>query len=247
MKPIILEVCANSPASCVEAERGGASRVELCAGMPEGGTTPSYGDIKIARSLISIELNVIIRPRGGDFLYSELEVQSMVEDIRIAKALGANGVVFGALTASGDVDKVVCKRLMDECEGLSTTFHRAIDVARNPLEALEDIIELGFDRILTSGAKPTALQGKAMLKALGDKAQGRIIIMAGSGVNPSNIKELYDYTALKEFHSSARHSVPSQMQHRSTEVSFGGEVVIPDYSTYITSSEIVADLINKCK
>ncbi len=238
MKLITLEVCANSAQSCIEAQRGGAHRVELCAGIPEGGTTPSYGEIKAARQGISIELNVIIRPRGGDFLYSTLEVETMAEDIRIAKSLGADGVVFGCLRPDGTIDTQMCKALLQECDGLSTTFHRAFDVCLNPLEALEDIISLGFDRILTSGAKPTALEGKELIKALVQRAENRIKIMAGSGVNPTNIQELYNYTGAREFHSSARHEIPSAMQYQNPELTFGDSLMV-------CSPDIVRELISK--
>ena len=144
------EICANSVASCIAAQEGGADRVELCAGIPEGGTTPSYGMIRSARESINIGLNVIIRPRGGDFLYSENEVREMIYDIRTAKELGADGLVFGCLTAEGDVDKDIMKRLMDAAGSTPVTFHRAFDHARNPFMALEDIISLGCRRILTS-------------------------------------------------------------------------------------------------
>ncbi|MFI3287822.1 MAG: copper homeostasis protein CutC [Rikenellaceae bacterium] len=238
MKLITLEVCANSAQSCIEAQRGGAHRVELCAGIPEGGTTPSYAEIKTARKAVDIELNVIIRPRGGDFLYSPLEVETMAEDIRIAKSLGADGVVFGCLRPDGTIDTSLCERLLKGCDGLSTTFHRAFDVCHNPLTALEEIISLGFDRILTSGAKPTALEGKELIRTLTERAEGRIKIMAGSGVNPTNIRELYDYTATREFHSSARHEIPSAMQYQNPELTFGDSLMV-------CSPDIVRELISK--
>lgn len=247
MDKIKLEVCAVSVASCIEAERGGAVRVELCAGMPEGGTTPSYGEISLARESINIGLNVIIRPRGGDFLYSPLEVKTMKADIIMAKLLGADGVVFGCLTPEGDVDKEMCSDIMKDCWGLSTTFHRAFDVCRDPHQALEDIIELGFDRILTSGCKPTAPEGKELLKELVRQAAGRIIIMPGSGVKVSNIKELCDYTGAREFHSSARSAIHSTMQYRSESVSFGGTVELDDFVRGETNSQIVSEMVGALK
>ncbi len=152
-----IEVCANSAASCVAAEQGGAVRVELCAGIPEGGTTPSYGEMVTARRAIGIQLNVIIRPRGGDFLYTPAEMQTMLLDIEAAKAAGADGVVFGCLRADGTIDVERNAELMAAAGGLSTTFHRAFDVCRDPFEALEEIIALGFDRILTSGQEASGL------------------------------------------------------------------------------------------
>ena len=147
----IIEICANSAQSCVEAEAGGATRVELCAGIPEGGTTPSYGEIKTAKALTSkIDINVIIRPRGGDFLYTEAEVQSMLLDIELCKELKVHGVVFGCLTKDGDIDVPLMRRLIEAAKPLSVTCHRAFDVCRDPFTALEQLIELGCDRILTS-------------------------------------------------------------------------------------------------
>jgi copper homeostasis protein len=160
----ILEICANSAASCVEAEAGGAARVELCAGIPEGGTTPSYGEIRMAKELTShIDINVIIRPRGGDFLYTPAEIQSMLYDIELAKQLGVHGVVFGCLTKEGDVDVPLLNKLVAASKPLSVTFHRAFDVCRDPFEALEQIITAGCDRILTSGQQQDAVKGIPLL------------------------------------------------------------------------------------
>jgi copper homeostasis protein len=175
----LLEICANSVKSCVEAQKGGAYRVELCAGIPEGGTTPSYGDIILARQLLNIKLNVIIRPRGGDFLYDDLEHKIMLQDIKNAVNLGADGVVFGCLTADGDIDIKRNKELIEAAGDLSVTFHRAFDMCKDPFVALEKIIELGFDRILTSGQKPKAAEGVSLLKELVRKAGDRIIWFNG--------------------------------------------------------------------
>ncbi len=247
VKNYVLEVCANSVESCIEAQKGGAYRVELCAGIPEGGTTPSYGDMVLARANTTLKLNVIIRARGGDFLYSELEMQTMVEDIKIARTLGVDGVVFGCLTAQGKVDKEANKRLMDEAKGLSTTFHRAFDMCDDPFEALEDIISLGFDRILTSGQEPTAPEGVELLAQLVEKAAGRIIIMPGCGVREDNIAELAQKTGAVEFHSSSRGVVASEMQYRNARVSMGGEVKIDEYARDVTSKEKVTQLIEALK
>jgi copper homeostasis protein len=240
------EVCANSVESCVEAQRGGADRVELCAGIPEGGTTPSYGDIVMARKLLTTtKLHVIIRPRGGDFLYSDLEREIMLEDVRMARRLGVDGVVFGALTADGDIDMDFMRRLMAESEGMSVTFHRAFDVCRNPFVALEQIIELGCDRILTSGQMPKAEDGVDLLKQLVEKAGDRIIIMPGCGVNAGNIAKIAQITGAKEFHFSARSKHESGMQFRKSRVSMGGSVMIDEYSRDVTDELIVKDIIAK--
>jgi copper homeostasis protein len=240
------EVCANSVESCVEAQRGGADRVELCAGIPEGGTTPSYGDIVMARKLLTTtKLHVIIRPRGGDFLYSDLEREIMLEDVRMARRLGVDGVVFGVLTSDGDIDMDFMRQLMAESEGMSVTFHRAFDVCRNPFVALEQIIELGCDRILTSGQMPKAEDGVDLLKQLVEKAGDRIIIMPGCGVNAGNIAKIAQITGAKEFHFSARSKHESGMQFRKSRVSMGGSVMIDEYSRDVTDELIVKDIIAK--
>ena len=240
------EVCANSVESCVEAQRGGAERVELCAGIPEGGTTPSYGDIVMARKLlITTKLHVIIRPRGGDFLYSDLEREIMLEDVRMARRLGVDGVVFGVLTSDGDIDMDFMRQLMAESEGMSVTFHRAFDVCCTPFVSLEQIIELGCDRILTSGQMPKAEDGVDLLKQLVEKAGDRIIIMPGCGVNAGNIVKIAQITGAKEFHFSARSKHESGMQFRKSRVSMGGSVMIDEYSRDVTDELIVKDIIAK--
>ncbi len=235
-----IEVCANSAASCVAAEQGGAVRVELCAGIPEGGTTPSYGEMVTARRVIGIQLNVIIRPRGGDFLYTPAEVQTMLLDIEAAKAAGADGVVFGCLGADGTVDVETNARLKQAAGGLSTTFHRAFDVCRDPFEALEEIIALGFDRILTSGQEATAPAGSALIAELVRRAQGRIIIMPGCGVNETNVAGLARDTGATEFHMSARRRVEGGMVYRNDRVSMGGTVTVEEFARDVTDPERVA-------
>ncbi len=241
-----IEICTNSVASCVEAQKGGAYRVELCAGIPEGGTTPSYGEIVVARKLLNIKLNVIIRPRGGDFLYSDVEHQTMLQDIEIAKKLGVDGVVFGCLTADGEIDMDRNKELIDAAKGVNVTFHRAFDMCKDPLKSLEKIISLGFDTLLTSGQQPTAIEGVSLLKQLVNKANNRIVIMPGSGVNEDNIASIAQQTGASEFHFSARESVESQMQYRNPALKMGGTVVsIDEYAQNITNAEKVQRTINK--
>ncbi len=235
----IIEVCANSTKSCIEAQKGGAFRVELCAGIPEGGTTPSFGEMITARHNIQIKLNIIIRPRSGDFLYNDNEIQAMIHDIQAAKNIGADGVVFGCLTPEGEIDMEKNRALMSFCEGLSTTFHRAFDVAKDSKKALEELIELGFDRVLTSGQCATAPEGKETLKNLIAQAANRIIIMPGCGVNETNIAELAQFTGAQEFHMSARSTTHSQMVYRNENVSMGGVVKIDEFSNDITDSNRV--------
>ena len=226
-----IEICANSVLSCIEAQAGGADRVELCAGIPEGGTTPSAGMIRSARESIKIGLNVIIRPRGGDFLYSSDEVREMLYDISLAKDYGADGLVFGALTPGGDIDMDVMKSLMQAAGDTPVTFHRAFDHSRNPFEAMERIIGLGCARILTSGQKASLV----------GKAAGRIIIMPGCGVNERNIAEIASATSAREFHFSARKMTESKMLYRNTDASMGAES--DDFSLPVTSSQRVSDTI----
>lgn len=229
------EICANSVESCIEAEKGGADRVELCAAIPEGGTTPSYGEIVMARRMIGIKLHVIIRPRGGDFIYTPLELATMVEDIRMARMAGADGLVFGCLTATGDVDMAAMTRLMAAAEGLPVTFHRAFDRCRDPFAALEQLIGLGVKRILTSGQQPTAPEGAALLKELHEKSAGRIAIMAGCGVNENNIRQLAETTGITEFHFSAREKKKSHSLLRNTEVAMGAAGV-DEYTREVTTA-----------
>ena len=235
-----IEICANSVESAVKAQEGGAYRVELCAGIPEGGTTPSFGDIRMARQLLqNTKLHVIIRPRGGDFLYSPLELEIMLHDIKVARQLGADGVVFGCLTAKGDIDIPAMKMLMNAVGDMSVTFHRAFDMCKNPQEALEQIIALGCSRILTSGQEPNAVKGIPLLKELVKRADGRIIIMPGCGVNPSNILHIAEETGACEFHFSGRSTFESGMIYRNPKVSMGGTVKIEEYEKDVTNPDIV--------
>ncbi|MBQ4056287.1 MAG: copper homeostasis protein CutC [Bacteroidaceae bacterium] len=235
-----IEICANSVESAIKAQEGGAYRVELCAGIPEGGTTPPFGDMRMARQMLhQTKLHVIIRPRGGDFLYSPLEQEIMLHDIKVARQLGADGVVFGCLTAEGDVDMAAMKKLMNAVGDMNVTFHRAFDMCKDPFKALEQIIELGCTRILTSGQESNAVKGIPLLKELVKQADGRITIMPGCGVNPGNIKQIAEETNATEFHFSGRSSYESDMIFRNPKVSMGGTVKIEEYQRDITNPEIV--------
>ncbi len=239
-----LEICANSVASCLEAQKGGAYRVELCAAIPEGGTTPSYGDITVARELLDIKLNVIIRPRSGDFLYSALEHRIMLKDIEIARQLGVDGVVIGCLTAEGEVDMERNRELIDAAGEMSVTFHRAFDMCHDPFDSLEKIISLGCHRILTSGQQQQAEQGVPLLKELVQRADDRIIIMPGSGINMNNITTIARETGAKEFHLSARKPVESAMIYRNPNIKMGGTaVMIEEYEQQVTNSNLVRNTL----
>ena len=211
MTRIELEVISFDLASCLVAERQGADRIELCANPHEGGTTPSHGMIAVARRHTTIQLFPIIRPRGGDFLYSDLEFTAMAADIDRCRELGCDGVVIGMLRADGTVDVDRCAELIRRAGPMQVTFHRAFDRVADPLESLETIIELGCARILTSGLRPDVDAGKDMLKTLVDAAGDRIIIMPGSGVRSTNVVELAEHTGARAFHSSARTVHPSAM------------------------------------
>ena len=216
-----LEICAGSVESAIAARNGGAGRIELCAALEIGGVTPSAGLIAEARKVEGITLNVIIRPRGGDFLYNEYETACMEQDIITCKKMGVNGIVIGALTANGDIDTTVCKRLIAAADGMSITFHRAFDMCRDPRKALEELIALGCNRVLTSGQATTAQAGIPLLKELVEQAAGRIIIMPGCGVSSANAATILQATGATEIHASARKSVGSGMLFRHSEVSMG--------------------------
>lgn len=235
-----LEICAGSVASCIAAQNGGANRIELCDNLLEGGTTPSYGTIALAREKTNIKLYPIIRPRGGDFLYSDLEFETMIKDIELCKQLGCDGVVIGILTPDGKVDQERCKVLTTLAAPMGITFHRAFDMTDNPFEALEAIIALGFERILTSGSKNTALEGAATLRELLNRANDRIAIMAGSGVRSSNIAQLIKATGITEYHTSAKSYEDSKMVYRHPEVSMGGIPGVPEYGISLTQEKEVA-------
>ena len=215
--------------------------MELCAGIPEGGTTPSYGEIKTAQALTShIDINVIIRPRGGDFLYTPAEIESMLQDIELCRELKVHGVVFGCLTKDGDVDVELMRRLIDAARPLSITCHRAFDVCRDPFVALEQLIDLGCDRILTSGQQSDAVKGIPLIAELVKRAAGRIIIMPGCGVRESNIAKIEAETGAKEFHTSARRRIYSRMEYRNENVPMGSNIVSSEFETVETDRRKVS-------
>lgn len=243
------EICANSVESCLAAQEGGADRVELCAGIPEGGTTPSYGEIKLARKLLTkTKLHVIIRPRGGDFLYTPLELERMEEDIRICRELGVDGVVFGCLTEEGEIDREANRRLVELARPMSVTFHRAFDRTADPMKALEDIISLGCNRILTSGQQPKAIDGISLLAQLEKKLKEYplppIQLLAGSGVNEENIRQIFDATGIHEYHFSARVNVVSKTKHYNHEVYMGAKGA-DESNSLVTSAEKVRNTIKQ--
>lgn len=212
---ITLEVCANSTQSAIEGQKGGAVRVELCDNLAEGGTTPSLSQMEITRQSIDIQLNVLIRPREGDFLYSDLEFDIMKHDIHHCGKAKCDGVVFGILNPDGTVDIERNRELVKIARqyGMSVTFHRAFDRCADIFKSLEDVISLGCDRILTSGGRKTAIEGKEIINRLIEISADRIIIMPGGGITEDNISELVKATGLKEFHGSFRSRLKGAMEY----------------------------------
>ena len=197
---MVVEVCLAGVESAVSAQAGGATRIELCENLAEGGTTPSPATIALTCEKLSIPVHVMIRPRGGDFCYSDLEFAVMRRDVVEAVSLNAAGVVFGLLTQDGEVDMKRTQELIDLARPLSVTFHRAFDVASNPFAALDDLLALGVDRLLTSGQQATAWQGRVLIQELVERVNGRLHIMAGSGINASNAAPLIAATGITEIH-----------------------------------------------
>ena len=224
------ELCTYTRNACDIARRTGVERIELCAAPLEGGTTPSAGLIHYARSLPGLRLSVMIRPRGGDFLYTDDEVALMAEEIRLAREYGADGVVFGLLTPDGEVDETRTAQLVREAEGMEVTFHRAFDMTRDPLRALEAAVRSGCRRVLTSGGRNTA------------QAAGRIEIMAGSGVGPSNAR-LLAATGVDALHFSARRERESGMRFRNPQVSMGGCAGVPEYTLTDADESVVRQIL----
>jgi copper homeostasis protein len=209
----MLEIAANSLASALAAQAGGADRIELCAALEVGGLTPSQAQVALARERVSLPIHVLVRPRAGDFVYSAEEHATMLADIAHCAALGCEGVVVGALDEDGEVDVVRCRELVDAAAGMELTFHRAIDVSRDLLRSLERAIELGFHRILSSGGAATAPQGADRLRELVERAAGRIAVMPGGGIDAGNVAALAAATGAREFHASAKRTLPSGMRH----------------------------------
>jgi len=236
MSPL-LEICCYNLASAIVAQEAGAHRVELCADPTDGGTTPSGNLIKIARRKLDIALYPIIRARGGDFLFSDEEFEVMLHDVLMCKHIGCDGVVIGILKSDGKIDREKCGRLVEAAYPLGVTFHRAFDWTINPFEALEDIIDIGCERILTSGQQPIAIEGASLIRDLILQAQGRIIIMPGSGIRRSSILDVAKRTTAIEFHSSARIHVKSEMLYLNSAMKEDQLTVMADRNEIIQMLE----------
>ncbi len=208
----IIEIATSDFSTTRSAVEGGADRIELCANLYEGGTTASYATLKKCREAFGVELYPIIRPRGGDFLYTKDEFEIMLLDVQLCKQLGCDGVVIGLLNMDGSIDVARTSRLVEAAYPMGVTFHRAFDRCREPFEAMEQLIEIGCERILTSGQQPSVVDGVDLVAELNKKADGCIIIMPGSGLRKENIKMLAERTGCTEFHSSLRGKENSRMQ-----------------------------------
>jgi copper homeostasis protein len=238
---VLLEICVASVESATAAERGDADRVELCAGLPEGGTTPSAGMIAAVRKKIVIGLQVMIRPRGGDFCYSADEFSIMQRDILIAKQLGANGVVFGILNTDGSVDKDRMRHLIEMARPLKVTCHRAFDMACDLEQALHDLADVNADRVLTSGGKKSAVDAMPTLKQLVHQAQGRISVMACGELSIANVKAVISYSSVREVHAGMWTSVTSAMKYRNQKIEMG-TLANSEYQHVVVTESSVREL-----
>jgi copper homeostasis protein len=240
---LIYEVCVDSLAGVRAAKAAGADRVELCGDLLEGGTTPSCGMIRQARTIADIGLHVMIRPRGGDFLFDDDEFATMQADIETAKAEGADGLVIGLLTAGGTVDAERAGDLVARARPLSVTFHRAFDMTPDPFQALEALIGLDIDRVLTSGQEATVLEGLPLISELVQRAGERIIVMPGGGITARNAERIVTVARPKEIHFAALEAAASGMQYRREHVFMGGALRPPEYDRLVTSSATIRSIM----
>ncbi|HEX2747203.1 MAG TPA: copper homeostasis protein CutC [Verrucomicrobiales bacterium] len=236
---LTIEICVDSLASVYACTEGGVDRIELCAGLVEGGTTPSAGFLKEARRIFPGRIMMMIRPRGGDFLYSPGEVDILCQDIRIAREGGADGVVFGCLTASGDIDQKITGRLVKEAADMDITFHRAFDVSRDPAASLESLISLGIPRVLTSGGRPSVPEGLDVIAALVRQSAGRITILPGGGIRAESVGGIVAATGVTECHLSARSPVESGMVHRRPDIPMGATAVPGEYEQKVADASLI--------
>ena len=237
-----LEVCLESFESALAAEQGGAQRIELCADLLEGGTTPSAGMIRTVRKHLQIVIQVMIRPRGGDFLYTDAEYEMMRHDIQIAKDLGADGIVLGLLNPNGTIDLERTRELVELSGPLPVTFHRAIDVSRDLPESLEAIIATGAARVLSSGGRPSVVDGADTVAQMVEQAGNRIVIMPGCGIDRDNILDVKRRTNAREFHIALDHPVQSDMMFRKAEIPMG-DVEGREYLRFVTEAQAVRDVV----
>ncbi len=234
---VLVEACVDSVESALAAEAGGAGRIELCDNLVEGGTTPSAGMIAACRSRVAIPVFVLVRPRGGDFLFTEAEQDVVLRDVVAARERGADGVVVGSLRADGTVNVEQVAALIEAAGPASVTFHRAFDVSRDPAESLDALVSLGVSRVLTSGQAPSALEGAPTLAALVARGAGRIAILAGGGINEENVAQVVAASGVREVHVRGTTVLESSMRFRSARVSLGKAFVPDDYRRTVTDPE----------
>jgi copper homeostasis protein len=239
----ILEVCVESVSGAVSAQEGGADRVELCANLLEGGTTPSLGSVQEARRRLQIRMHVMIRPRGGDFCYSDIEYEIMKRDIVAVRQAGADGAVLGILQPDGSVDQERTCALTQLARPMSVTFHRAFDMARDPYEAMKALISIGINRILTSGQESSVLEGLDLITSLVREAGDRIIIMPGGGITERNFTRIAAESGARELHVAALAEVDGPMQFRNPRCFMGGELRSPEFSLLATSSDRIRSFV----
>jgi copper homeostasis protein len=242
---MICEICVDSAAGVRAAQAAGADRVELCAALLEGGITPSRGMIREARKIAGIGLNVMIRPRGGDFLFGDDEIATMRSDIETAKAEGADGVVIGLLTPEGEIDVGRTRELTSLARPLSVTFHRAFDMTRDPFPALDTLVALGIDRVLSSGQEATVLEGLPLIAEMVRRAGDRIVVMPGGGITSRNVERIVVAARPKEIHFAGLDPAPSGMQFRRPHVFMGGELRPPEYDRLVTSTASIRAVMTK--
>ncbi|MBK9389778.1 MAG: copper homeostasis protein CutC [Bacteroidetes bacterium] len=242
-----LEICVDSIESAQNAQIAGADRVELCANLPEGGTTPSYGTIISVRNNLDIGVHVIIRPRGGDFLYSDPEYDIMRRDIDICGESGVDGIVIGILTSDGSIDVERTAKLVEYAKPMSVTFHRAFDMCADPFRSIEDIISTGSDRLLTSGQKNKATDGAELIRKLIALASNRLIIMPGGGLDDMNIVKLIKSTGASEYHLTGRKTIQSGMEFRKSEVVMSGLTGYDEYSRKVADIDMIKRIVDLFK
>ena len=245
MKHKLIEICSYSVQSAINAQNGGAHRVELCSNPIEGGTTPSYASVKLARAHLDIILNVLVRPRGGDFCYSSIEYETMKQDIINVKSLGADGVVIGILKPNGEIDSERIKELIKISSPMSITFHRAFDMGSDPFKCIKELVKLGVNRVLTSGQMESAFAGKDLIKKMIDFAGDEIIIMPGGGINVDNISELAGYTNAQEYHLSAKAMYPSRMEYKNENISFISSAGFSDFKIIESDESLIRNIVTK--
>jgi len=247
MAKVLLEICCGSIDDAIEAERGGADRVELCSALFLGGLTPSAGTIQEARRRLKIPVMVMVRPRGGGFAYSEAEFATMERDAEAAVENGADGVVFGILQPDGAIDISRCRRIRQLIGKRQAVFHRAFDVTPDPFEALEQLVDLGIARVLTSGQKDSVPEGIELIKKLVERASDRIEILPGGGIQVWNLKEIVERTGCRQVHLTAWGTVVDTSTHSRPAITFGGALYPPEDRYSKTDSQLVRQLATMLK